>query len=136
MNAIHEWEEARKWLRYATEDLETAEGLLHSDGFARHICWHAQQSAEKSLKSILVFLQVSFPRSHDLEALRNLVPAGWAATVQAMDLSGLTEWAVESRYPGDWPEATEEDATSAVSQAREVYRNVVDDFASRGYREH
>ena len=133
MNAIYEWEEARKWLRYAKEDLETAESLLHDDGFPRHICWLAQQSVEKSLKSIFVFLQISFPRSHDLDALRNLLPEGWAAKMHGMDLSGLTEWAVESRYPGDWPESTQEDAESAVSQAREAFQIAVDDLASRGY---
>ena len=43
----------------------------------RHICWLAQQSAEKALKAILVFLALDFPRRHDLDALRNLVPDDW-----------------------------------------------------------
>ena len=30
--------------------------------------------------------------------------------------------AVEARYPGDWPEATFEDATRAVEMAESIYR--------------
>lgn len=41
------------------------------------------------------------------------------------DLADLTVWAVEARYPGDWPEATREDA-------RGVVRSVLEDFRSRG----
>ena len=40
----------------------------------RHVCWLAQQAAEKAIKAVLVFLQIDFPRSHDLDALRNLAP--------------------------------------------------------------
>ena len=29
------------------------------------------------------------------------------------DLAELTEWAVETRYPGEWPEATEVEETRA-----------------------
>ena len=67
--------ETRRWLRYAREDLEAAEGMLESASILpRHVCWLAQQAAEKAIKAVLVFLQIDFPRSHDLDALRNLAP--------------------------------------------------------------
>jgi hypothetical protein len=34
------------------------------------------------------------------------------------DLAELSEWSVEARYPGDWPEATGGDAQTAVATAR------------------
>jgi HEPN domain-containing protein len=107
--------ETRRWLRYAREDLSAAESTLNEpDVLPRHVCWLAQQAAEKALKAVLIYLQIEYPRSHDLDMLRNLVPDGWQLKVEHPDLAGLTEWAVEARYPGDWPEAVEADARLAV----------------------
>lgn len=33
----------------------------------------------------------------------------------------MTEWAVESRYPGNWPEAIESDAEKALKQAKQIW---------------
>jgi hypothetical protein len=46
------------------------------------------------------------PFWHNLDALRNLLPPGWSVKQEHPDLAELTAWAVEARYPGDWPEAT------------------------------
>jgi len=85
------------------------------------------------LKAVLVFLQIDFPRSHDLDALRNLVPDGWQLKEDHPDLADLTEWAVEARYPGDWPEATEAEARPALQQARAVWTSVRADLLQRGF---
>jgi HEPN domain-containing protein len=125
--------EVRRWLRYAQEDLIAAESLIVLQTIAsRHVCWLAQQAVEKALKAVLVFLQIDFPRRHDL-ALRNLIPAGWPLKEEHPDLADLTEWAVEARYPGDWPDATEEDARSAMQQARAVGQSGCRDLASHGF---
>ena len=47
-------------------------------------------------------------------------------------LSQQSEWAVEARYPGDWPEATIEEAREALGLAREVYKYTAGDFEERG----
>ena len=130
-----ELDESRRWLRYAREDLFTAKTMLGwEEVLSRHVCWHAQQSAEKAIKAVLVFLQIEFPRSHDLDMLRNLVPDGWRLRVHHPDLAELTEWAVEARYPGDWPEAVESDARSAVEQAQAIWDSVQADLAECGYQ--
>jgi HEPN domain-containing protein len=126
--------EVRRWLRYAQEDLIAAESLIVLQTIAsRHVCWLAQQAVEKALKSVLVFLQIDFPRRHDLDALRNLIPVGWPLKEEHPDLADLTEWAIEARYPGDWPNATEEDARSAMQQARAVGQSGCRDLASHGF---
>ena len=72
MNATDQLAETDRWLRYAEEDLTTAETLLRQPHVVpRHVCWFAQQAAEKTLKAVLVFLQIDFPRTHDLDVLRN-----------------------------------------------------------------
>jgi HEPN domain-containing protein len=123
----------RRWLRYAEDDLRAAEILLEQSGVPRTSCFHAQQAAEKAIKAIFVFLQVDFPFTHDLNRLRDLLPEGWAVKEDFPDLAGLSEWAVEPRYPGDLKEATQEDAKAAVEQAREVYETALKDLKDHGY---
>jgi HEPN domain-containing protein len=119
--------------RYAREDLEAAEAIVSQVYAApRHACWLAQQAAEKALKAILVCLQVEFPRTHDLDRLVHLIPDGWQVPREHPDLADLTEWAVEARYPGDWPEATETDARDAAQHARAVWTSVTVDLAREG----
>lgn len=133
MNEAEHIEDVRRWLRYAQEDLTGAESsLARADMAPRHVCWLAQQAAEKSVKSILVYLQVDFPKSHDLEALCRLVPEGWGIETQDLDLASLSEWAVEARYPGEWPEATSADARQALQTARLVWSVVSNELARRG----
>jgi len=108
------------WLRYASEDLQTAERLLEGKGFAlRWACYLAQQAAEKAIKAALVGKGVRFPFIHDLAALRELLPSGGQVGEVEGDLSRLSEWAVAGRYPPE-QEATESDALEAVALARSV----------------
>lgn len=133
MNETERIVEVRRWLRYAREDLMAAEAAVGQPQMVpRHACWLAQQAAEKALKAVLVFLQIDFPWHHDLDALRNLIPDGWQLKAAHPDLAGLTEWAVESRYPGDWPEATVADAHVAIRQARALWASVCADLAQHG----
>jgi HEPN domain-containing protein len=123
----------RRWLRCAEDDLRSAEILLRQGGVPRISCFHAQQAAEKSIKAIFVFLQVDFPFTHDLNRLRDMLPEGWAVKEDFPDLAGLSEWAVEPRYPGDLREATKEEAQTAVEQARNVYETALKDLEAHGY---
>jgi HEPN domain-containing protein len=120
-------------LRCAQEDLVAADKLLADRSVARrHSCRLAQQAAEKVLKPILVFIQKEFPRTHDLDEIRKMIPSDWAVVAEFPDLAGLTEWAVEGRYPGDWPDATAEDAQNAVHTAHAICAAVIRDMTERG----
>ena len=133
MSAPESIAEARRWLRYAHEDLTGAALMTeHGEAAPRHACWLAQQAAEKAVKSALVLLQIEFPRTHDLDLLRTLLPADWRLKSDPVDLSELSEWSVEARYPGDWPEVTACDAERAVASARRVLELTLDDMSDRG----
>ena len=128
-------EETARWLRYAEEDLITAETLLAQAHIpSRQSCWFAQQAAEKALKAILIFLQTDFPRTHDLNVLRNLVPARWQLKTVHTDLARLTGWAVNARYPENMLEPTKAEATTAVKQARAVWTSVSTALEQQGFQ--
>ena len=80
-----------------------------------------------------MFVGVRFRKVHDLELLCRELPDGWSLSEDPERLSGLTVWAVEPRYPNDLPEATEDDARSAASLARDVFETTLRDLEDHGY---
>ena len=134
MQVNDRFQSTSRWLRYAEEDLITAETLLKQPHVPpRQACWLAQQATEKALKAVLIFLEIDFPRTHDLDALRNLVPESWHLKTAHPDLSDLTRWVAEARYPEDMQEATNTDASEAVEKARAVWTSVSTELAQHGY---
>ena len=124
--------EARRWLRYALDDLEIAGQMARDAARPRYVCWFSQQAAEKALKAVLVLEGIEFPYIHDLQRLRNLFPDAWPEGAGSDVLARLTAWGSESRYPGDWPEPTADDAASAEADARAVYDSIAAEFGHRG----
>ena len=117
--------ETGDWVGKAEGDCRTAgrERLAAEDPNYDAACFHAQQCVEKYLKARLIEAGVVFPKIHDLEALLNLVlplEPSWEGL--RGDLQGLTDMAVEVRYPGVAADA--EDAAEAVRTADRV-RNTV-----------
>jgi HEPN domain-containing protein len=124
--------ETARWLRYAKEDYNSAL-IVRQSGVSRNACLLAQQSAEKAIKSIYAFTNQKIAKTHDLDLLKNQVPDGWSTKSRFADLSELSFWAVESRYPGDLPEATEADADAAIALAESVLHSVEDDLHRHGF---
>ncbi|MGD1907447.1 MAG: HEPN domain-containing protein [Leptolyngbyaceae cyanobacterium] len=124
--------ETQRWLAYAQADLQAAHALFkQKQSFAQQICFLSQQAAEKSLKAALIFMQIEFPFRHDLDLLRNLLPADWPIHKAHPDLTDLTEWAVEARYPSHIEEATAEDAQIALAQAQAVWTVITSELKQR-----
>lgn len=125
--------ETRRWLSYALDDLNSARVMLRTEDFLpRQTCFLAQQAAEKALKAVVLCSGLDVPRAHNLNFVRNMIPDGWNVRTTTADLFTLATWATFPRYPGDWPEATESDAASAVEHAGAVVDQVMADFEARG----
>lgn len=123
-----------RWLRHAEEDLITAETVLgHSHVPPRQSCWHAQQAAEKALKAVLIFLQIDFRRTHNLNVLRDLLPESWHLKTALLNLEDLNRWAVEARYPENGKEPTKADASTAVEQARAIWTAAFTELTQHGF---
>ena len=122
------------WLRYAEEDLITAEIILKQPHLPpRQAYWYAQQTTEKALKAVLIFLQIDFPRTGDLNILWNLMPYGWQFKTVQSDLSDLTGCMADVRYPGNTPEPTKADVSIIVEQARTIWTSASAELAEHGY---
>jgi len=125
-------EDARHWLRYAQEDLRTAERLVEqSDIVPRHPAWLAQQAAEKAFKAALIADDITVPYTHDLELLSTQVADRWSVKQVTANLGRLSEYAVDARYPGNWPDLSVDDARAAVEDARRIVDAVQVDLNTR-----
>jgi len=124
--------DAKVWMNYAKTDLRAAYALLKSgEFFPRQICFLAQQCGEKAIKAVLIYEEVNFPKHHDLDRLRDLVPNGWKVKAKFPDLAELTIWAVESRYPGDTPDVVEQETRETLSLAEAVLNTVSAELEER-----
>ena len=111
-----------QWAEKAEHDLITAEHTLklRKNCPFDTVCFHAQQCAEKYLKALPVFHSTAFPPQHNLRVLMQLIPADAALALDGKAVIGLTRYAVDARYPGDWESITREEAKRAVAVARQV----------------
>jgi HEPN domain-containing protein len=112
--------EARRWLQFAKEDLETAELLLGESRPPRFVAFHAQQAAEKALKAAVVASGATVVHTHDLSELRLLIPTTYEIAQTDADLALLSQLAVEPRYPDTAAAITDSIAETAIEDARKV----------------
>ena len=116
----------REWIRKAESDFKTAALLLKSSpDLTEGMAFHSQQAAEKYLKAFLVWHQIEFPKTHDIEALLKLagkmddkIPEILRETII------LTPYGVDYRYPGEYPEVSRSDAERALRLADRVRAEV------------
>lgn len=111
-----------EWLRRARSNLSRAKAdrdlpeVMYED-----LCFDAQQAAEKSLKAVLVYRRVSFPKTHDINALLGLLrDQGVGVPDELRQADSLTEFAVGGRYPGLTEPVTREEFEQALELAQRV----------------
>lgn len=117
---------AAEWLRWASADLQVAK-LTDDERIAPQIAaFHAQQAAEKALKALLVQQQIDFPRTHSIGVLLALLEeAGISGVQDLIDATGLTRYAVSTRYPGEEEPVGRAEAQEAAGLATRVFDWVV-----------
>lgn len=116
----------REWIRKAESDYKTAAHLLKSGpDLSEGTAFHSQQAAEKYLKAFLVWQQIEFPKTHDIEALLKLAGKTDDKIPEILrEAAILTPYGVEYRYPGEYPEVRRSDAERALRLADHVRAEV------------
>lgn len=112
---------AHEWFRYANQDLSSANYLQSMQPVpVEIICYHCQQSVEKSLKGFISLNGGSIQKTHDLVAL-NKCCTGYDSTFLDIeeDCLNLTDYGVQTRYPFNL-EISENDAQLAIESAERV----------------
>jgi HEPN domain-containing protein len=115
------------WILKADKDLTSAEHELTfgDDAVTETICFHSQQAAEKFLKAYLVYLEISFTKTHEIGELIThceLKDNEIGALKEEVDI--LTDYAVTVRYPDDFYVPEIEEAKESYDLAIKV-RNYI-----------
>jgi HEPN domain-containing protein len=108
----------KSWLDHARSDFELACVKKTPKIHYEHLCFHAQQAAEKSVKALLVSLYVEVPRTHDLAYVIDLLPENLVRPPHLLVLPVLTKYAVQFRYPGQETHVSKKEYLKAVELAR------------------
>jgi HEPN domain-containing protein len=119
--------EVSRWTEKAEHDFLAAGHILDAagDGLTDVVCFHSQQCAEKYLKALLLYRGVTFPKTHDLRLLWDLLAAEHPLGVEREQVIPLNRYAIEGRYPGDWEPITEAEARQAFEMAKVVRQAVL-----------
>jgi HEPN domain-containing protein len=92
----------KPWIIKAEEDYLVATKLSKSAvPFYNSVCFHCQQCIEKYMKAIMAKENIDIIKSHDLKLLLGLIESRVPALkLIKKELTNITDWAVNARYPG------------------------------------
>ncbi|MEA3325226.1 MAG: HEPN domain-containing protein [Euryarchaeota archaeon] len=110
------------WIDKAEKDLLSAKHeLSFPDAVTETVCFHCQQAVEKYLKAYLVFLGISFTKTHEIgELITKCEDKDNEIVVLKEEADELTDYAVVVRYPDDWFVPDLEEAKEAFEIANKI----------------
>ena len=111
----------RSWLLRAYSNLRLAEKGQGKDIMLEDLCFNTQQAAEKALKAVCLFKEQDFTKTHSITRLVDILETtGVEVPEQIKFADVLTQYAVQTRYPGPIEEITFEEYQEALAIAARV----------------
>jgi len=112
-----------EWVSKAEEDLAACKALLNIENppFSV-ICYHAQQLTEKYIKAYITFKEIEFRKTHDIILLLDeyCIPLDDEFNNIRDDAFILSDYSVNTRYPGDYFPLNSDAATEAFDAACKI----------------
>ncbi len=113
-------EDYKIWLQRAESNLKLAkegkvEGVLLED-----LCFEAQQAAEKALKALLIYLSDEYPKVHAFSVLLDDLEKHIEIPDFIKEVLELSDYAVQTRYPGDYYPVGEDEYNRAIEIVEKV----------------
>ncbi len=116
-----------EWISYAKKDLEAAKFLtnMHPQPL-EIICYHCQQSAEKSVKALIIKNGIQIKKTHDLLLLLQDLKNKIDINPIKIDCAELTNYSVITRYPYNFGDSIDEPRMKrAICSAEKVLNFVL-----------
>jgi len=112
-------ERYESWLERAKSSLEISKIAISNNVYYEDLCYQAQQAAEKGLKGLLIYYGIEPEFTHNIGILLNELEKYTEVTSNIREAMELTNYAVQTRYPGDYAEITKEEYKKAVKIAKD-----------------
>ena len=123
----------KEWFIKADHDLEAAELLLkNEDPLYDVISFHCQQAVEKYLKGYIIYLDLSFVKTHEIGELITIIEEKSPEIASLKEKAdALTDYAVEVRYPEAFLIPSYEEIKEAIDIANEIKAFVKTQYGAR-----
>jgi HEPN domain-containing protein len=115
-------EDYKAWLKRARSSLALAKTGPDEEIIFEDLCYQAQQAAEKALKSLLVFFDIDPERTHNLVNLTKELSKHIAIPAEINDIVTLNDYAVQTRYPGDYTPIEETEYSKSIRIAEQCVK--------------
>lgn len=116
---------ARVLFEAAERDLSALRGMTDEEVFADEIAgFLAQQASEKLVKAWLALLGETYPITHDIAQLLEVLTARQTPAVDLSALVELTPYAVRFRYAGRVPDAPALDRAKTIARIEQLLEQV------------
>jgi HEPN domain-containing protein len=97
--------------------MKTDKDIVYED-----LCFQAHQAVEKSLKALLIFYNVDPKKTHNLVTLIKELSEHIEIPDKIKECAILNDYAVQTRYPGDYTPITKEEYDNAVQIAKKCVK--------------
>ena len=104
----------KTWLDRAKSSLAISKNKPDDGIFYEDLCFQAQQAVEKALKGLLIFYKVDPEKTHNLVLLIKELSKYTDIPEEINETAILNDYAVQTRYPGDYTPITEEEYNNAI----------------------
>ena len=102
------------WLDRAKSSLKISKTKRDEDIFYEDLCFQTQQATEKALKGLLIFYNIEPERTHNLVTLIKELSKHTDVPEEINEIAILNDYAVQTRYPGDYTPISEDEYNNAV----------------------
>jgi HEPN domain-containing protein len=110
-------ERYESWIERAKSSLELAQAKIIRHIHYEDLCFQLQQAAEKALKGLLIYYGFEPEFTHNIEILLKEIKNFTEIPENIKEAAQLTNYAVQTRYPGEYDEITEEEYEKSIKIA-------------------
>jgi len=108
-----------EWIERAKSNLELAQAKIIRHIYYEDLCYQSQQAAEKALKGLLIYYGVEPEFTHNIEILLKEIKKFTDIPENIKEAALLTNYAVQTRYPGEYDEITKEEYEKSIKIAKD-----------------
>ena len=101
----------------AISKIKSDENILYED-----LCFQAQQAVEKAIKGLLIFYNVDPEKTHNLVSLIKELSNKIEIPEEISETVILNDYAVQTRYPGDYTPVEEDEYNTAIAIAEKCVK--------------
>ena len=111
-------ERHESWIDRTKSSYELSKATISNNIYFEDLCYQAQQAVEKSLKGLLIYYGVEPEFTHNIGRLLNELEKFTEIAENIREAMDLTNYAVQTRYPGEYDDITKEEYEKAVKIAK------------------